>query len=331
MDRISSKPSLTGGGVLDVLLGTAKGAGAAKGVAPGGADRPIDVLPLELTMPVQRWNELEVRLEAEDKILWCRMSPREAPSYTPALLRDLAGVRKAMQALFARAGGAKPILYYVGASRLPHIFNLGGDLGYFLAHIRSGDREGLRRYAHDCIDLVYGSSIGFGLPMMVINLIQGDALGGGFEAALASDLIVAERSAKFGLPEVLFNLFPGMGAFSLLSRRLDATRAQQMILSGRLYTAEELHDMGLVDVLAEDGCGEEAVRNWIRRNGRRQSLQCTLRDVRNRVNPMTYEELRDVTDLWVDAAMALDDADLRRIERLRGAQARRLKGEAVSI
>ena len=50
------------------------------------------------------------------------------------------------------------------------------------------------------------------LPMVTIALVQGDALGGGFECALAHDLIIAERSAKLGLPEVLVNLFPGIGA-----------------------------------------------------------------------------------------------------------------------
>lgn len=284
-------------------------------------------LPLELTLPIRTWDELEVRIEAQDKVLWCWMNPREAPSYTPALLCDLDGVRNGIRDLFHRAPGTQPLRYLIIASKLPQIYNLGGDLGYFLKHIRTGDREGLRRYAYDCIHLVHGSSQSFGVPIVMISLVQGDALGGGFEAALASDMIVAERSAKFGLPEILFNLFPGMGAYSLLSRRLDATRARQMILSGRLYTAEELHGMGLVDIVAEDGHGEETVRDWIRRNGRRQSTQCTLRAVRDRVDPMSYEELRDVTDLWVDAAMGLEESDLRRIELLRTAQLRRVKGD----
>src|SRR3712207_4090014 len=101
------------------------------------------------------------------------------------------------------------------------------------------------------------------LPVITVALVQGDALGGGFECALAHDLIVAERSAKFGLPEVLFNLFPGMGAYSFLSRRIGRQAAERMILSGRVHTAEELHEMGLVDVLAPDGEGEEAVLDFV--------------------------------------------------------------------
>ena len=94
--------------------------------------------------------------------------------------------------------------------------------------------------------------------------MQGDALGGGFESALASNVVIAEKGVKMGLPEVLFNLFPGMGAYSLLSRRVGTARAEQMILSGRLYTSDELFEMGVVDILAEKGEGEVEVYKYIK-------------------------------------------------------------------
>ncbi len=290
----------------------------------GSPPPSADSLPLELTFPATNYRELEVRMEAGEQILWYFMKPRGAPSYTPALLAEMSDLRGKIRELFRRNPDAPPIRYLINGSRLPQIFNLGGDLGLFADQIRRGDREGLRRYAYDCIDLVYTSSISFGLPIILISLVQGDALGGGFEAAMASDVIIAESSAKFGLPEILFNLFPGMGAYSFLSRRLDPARAERMILGGRIYTAAELHEMGLVDVVVEDGKGEAAVREYIARNGRRHAVQRMLREVGRRVQPLPYEELREITDLWVETAMKLEDGDLRRIDRLRGAQARRL-------
>ena len=116
-------------------------------------------------------------------------------------------------------------------------------------------RGPLRRYAHACVDVVYQNLCKLDLPLLTIALVQGDALGGGFEAVLTNDVIIAERGSKLGLPEILFNMFPGMGAYSLLCRRLDGTRAQQLILSGRLYEAEELERMGLVDLVVEPGRG----------------------------------------------------------------------------
>jgi DSF synthase len=165
---------------------------------------------------------------------------------------------------------------------------------------------------------------GFELPMVTIALVQGEALGGGFEGALSFNVIVAERSARFGLPEVLFNLFPGMGAYSYLSRRLDGIRAERMILSGKIHTAEELFDMGLVDALAEDGQGEQAVRDYIAGNPGRHAQLAAEFD-RNRLRQrLTHQELRDVTDIWVQAALRLTPADLRRMERLVAAQSRRM-------
>lgn len=286
---------------------------------------PADLLPIELSFATATYEQLEVRLDPALKTLWYFMKPTEAPSYTPDLLRDLSALRARIQKLFERPTDEPPLLYLVNGSKQPNIFNLGGDLGYFADHIRSGDRAGLRRYALDCVDLVYSSSQSLDLPIFLISLVQGDALGGGFEAALASDIIIAERKAKFGLPEILFNLFPGMGAYSFLSRRLDPTRATKMIMSGRIYTADELHEMGLVDMVVEDGRGEEGVREYILRNSRKHAIQRTMRDVRRRVNPITHQELIDVVDLWVEAAMALEDADLRKIDRLRGAQAKRIE------
>jgi DSF synthase len=158
---------------------------------------------------------------------------------------------------------------------------------------------------------------------LTIGMVQGDALGGGFEQVLTNDVIIAERDSRMGLPEILFNLFPGMGAYSLLCRRLDGVRAQKLILSGRLYEALELEELGLVDLVVGRGEGPAAVREYLERNRRRHGTLLALSRVRQRCQPVTYEELIDVTDVWVETAMGLDDADLRRMEHLVRAQLRR--------
>ncbi len=249
------------------------------------------------------------------------MRPQERPSFTPGLLSDLADMQRSLSAMFA--GGERPVRYYVLGSELPGIFNLGGDLTVLADKIRAHDGEALRRYALACIDVLYNNAVSFNLPVVTIAMVQGDALGGGFEAALSCDVIIAEKGARFGLPEVLFNLFPGMGAYSFLSRRLDGARAEKMILSGKIYSAEELHEMGLVQVLAEPGRGEEAVRDFIERNARRHNSQSAVFRAGRRVSPLSYDELRDVTDIWVEAALNLGESDLRKMARLTSAQNRR--------
>ena len=172
--------------------------------------------------------ELELRVDARAGVAWQYMKPIGRPSYTEGLLRDMKRAIGWVQDRCA-SDGTPDIRYLVLASRIPGIFNLGGDLPLFVELIREGKRDALRRYAHACIDVQHPRAVNLDLPLITISLVQGDALGGGFEAALADNIIVAEKSAKFGLPEILFNLFPGMGAYSFLSRRLDAVRAEKMI------------------------------------------------------------------------------------------------------
>lgn len=288
---------------------------------------PREIAPPIATEPVPFleaiYDELELSFDTAAATVWCYMRPNGPPSFTPSLLRELIAVRRSLQTSFANPATLRP-RYFVGGSRLPRIFNLGGDLAYFAEAIRTGNRDGLTRYAHDCVDVGYHMTIGFDLPVITIALVQGDALGGGFEGALSFNVIVAEKGAKFGLPEILFNLFPGMGAYSFLSRKLDAARAERMILSGRIYSATELYDMGLIDVLAEDGGGEAAVRDYIARHTRVHAAHRSVREVRQRINPISLEELKDVADIWVDHALQLSEADLRRMERLTAAQNRRI-------
>ncbi|MDA8052157.1 MAG: crotonase/enoyl-CoA hydratase family protein [Rhodospirillales bacterium] len=272
------------------------------------------------------YENLEVKIEPDAETFWCFMNPLGRPSFTPSVLRDITRMQHSVKRMFEAEGrrGEPPFRYFVFASRTPGIYNLGGDLGFFIDHIRKGDRAAMIRYAHYAIEAVYRNSAAFHVPVVTIALVQGDALGGGFECAMSLNLLVAEKSAKMGLPEILFNLFPGMGAYSFLSRRLDVQRTEQLITSGCIYTAAELHEMGIVDVLAEDGCGESAVRDYIASHRRRWNAHYAMFQARQRVRPVTLDELRDVVDIWVDAALRLPEPDLRKMERLVASQDRRM-------
>ena len=271
------------------------------------------------------FKHLDFEFDESIGALWCNMSASERPNFHLALLDDLARAQAAVRAgLTHDASGLLPaVRTVVLASRSPGVYNLGGDLGLFADYIRSQDRARLTEYAHRCADIVFNSSEGYGGGVTTVALVQGQALGGGFEAALSCHVIIAERGARLGLPEVMFNLFPGMGAYSFLSRRLSAAAAERLILSGKVYTAEELHGMGLVDVLAEDGEGVAAVRQHVRELDRRPMSRRAMRHVCNAVNPVSRAELIEVTDIWVETALRLCEDDLRRMQRLVAAQDRR--------
>ena len=127
--------------------------------------------------------------------------------------------------------------------------------------------------------------------MITIGLAQGDALGGGFESLLSFNVIIAERNAKFGFPETMFGLFPGMGAYSLVSRRVGAAFAEEMMLTGRIYSAEEMQEVGLVHLVVDPGQGIEAARDYMQKNKRRHVGGRAVYKAGHVVNPVTLEEL----------------------------------------
>ena len=272
-----------------------------------------------------RFADLDVVEDREAGVLWQYMAPTGRPSFTLRLLEEMTATLDYVHNL-ANYEGRTPFQYFVTASRMPGIYNLGGDLPRFVELIRAEDRDGLLRYAHACANGQYTRATNLELPICTISLVQGDALGGGFECALADDVIIAERSAKFGLPEILFGLFPGMGAYSFLSRRVSPAYAERLILSGQVYTAEEMHEAGIVDVLVDDGEGVQGVRDFVQHERKRMRTRQALQKIRQRVNPVTRDELIDITELWVDTALTLGDGELRKMERLAKAQDRRWQG-----
>src|SRR4051812_43925141 len=247
--------------------------------ADEGLGSPLTVEALEGGRPLQHrtlpagsrlfdLGQLDVRWEAAIGTLWTYMTPVNRPNFNRPMLRDFQRWQAEIRREFADP--EEGLRYLVLGSRFPGVFNLGGDLDLFAGFISAGDRDGLVRYGRDCVSILHNNMRRLELPIVTMALVQGDALGGGFEAVLSFNVIVAEKGARFGLPEIAFGLFPGMGAHSLLSRKIGLAKAEEMMLSNRIYTAEEMHDMGIVHVLAEPGRGEEAVRDYIGKNARRQ-------------------------------------------------------------
>ena len=268
-----------------------------------------------------KYSQLDHQLDENLNALWFFMKSAPRPCFTQTLLTEL-------HSLFANieienhqsSSTSQPIQYLVAASGVPGVYNLGGDLDNFRRYIAHGDKEELRRYAYSCLDLGYKSHTGFGQDVTSIALIQGQAMGGGFEAALSCNVLVAEESAQIGFPEILFNLFPGMGAHSYLSRRVNPGIADRIISSGRSYTGAELYELGIIDILAEDGDGVVEVNKFIKQHQKRRIGNLAMHRARQSINPITLQELRKISDIWVEAALQLDDRSLRTMCRLVSAQ-----------
>ncbi|RBW46760.1 enoyl-CoA hydratase [Psychromonas sp. B3M02] len=262
-----------------------------------------------------QYSQLSVYYDAKYKAGWYYMHASPRPCFTAQLLDEINQYQDFVK-LEMKASLQQKYNYLILSSDIEGIFNLGGDLAVFQKLIQVGDKDSLLNYAIKCIDVLYNNIVHLESELTTIALVKGDALGGGFEAALSSNLLIVEEGVKMGLPEVLFNLFPGMGAYSLLSRKVGKAKAEAIILSGKLYSAEELFDLGIVDILAKKGEGEMEVYRYINSADKRENSYQAIRKVKDIIDPITYQELIDITKIWVDSALNINDKDLRMMNKL---------------
>jgi DSF synthase len=276
-----------------------------------------DPLPAELAR-----NYKYVRLEwtEELRLLRLRMNVRPIQCYSLSVMAEL---QRAFDDISSHPGLVR---HYVMSSDVPGIFNFGGDLALFVLLVRARDLESLKLYGRRCVDLIWWVEQAAQRDIRTTVLAQGDTLGGGLESVLPFQNIIFERSAQAGFPEVLFNLFPGMGAWNFTIRRAGFTVANEMILSGRLYGADELQRRGLVDFVVPDGDGEDAIEVVVRSIDQRQRGMLAALRARGMASPVTYEALIEIVDHWAETALSLTDRDLRLMERLARAQMKKNGG-----
>jgi len=279
------------------------------------------------------FQQIKTRFDNEFGVMWSIMQPEPRPCFNSICLNELLQYHHYVQdsqGEILSQGKVQKLNYSVFASGVEGVFNLGGDLTVFRALIMNQDREHLLAYAKLCIESIW-ILYNMQAPVTTISLVQGQAMGGGFEGALSTHIMVAEKSALMGFPEVLFNLFPGMGALSFLSRKIGMPTAEKMVRSGKIYTGEQLYEMGVVDVLADDGQGEYALNQWIKKNHRSLNSFQAINRAKQRVNPLTINELYDVTEIWVDAALRLEDRNLKVMDRLVRAQNSKVQTDIAHV
>ncbi len=245
------------------------------------------------------------------------------PCFSERLLHELKREQESLRRKLAVNTDLPNGIHHLVLASDSDVFNLGGDLSLFAQLIRSGNRGRLLEYAKLCIEVAFNLHRLYENNVHSIAVVQGDALGGGFEAALCCHTIIAEEGCGMGFPEVLFDLFPGMGAYTFLTRRVPPRVAERMMLDARIYPVEELLEMGVVDQVVPRGTGLLAAQQTVRRHQRVGNSLRSMNAVRHACQPVSLEQLLTVTSEWVDAAMRLNGRGLKTMERLICAQRRR--------
>src|SRR5829696_5138625 len=155
------------------------------------------------------------------------------------------------------ADGDPGVKVVVVTSRIPGFFAAGADI----KHMATVDSAGFHAYG----EALRGALARLATAERVsIAAVDGLALGGGLELAMACTLRIGTERSRFGLPEVKLGLIPGAGGTQRLPRLVGRGRALDIILTGRQVEASEAHAIGLVDRLVEDGQAEAAALEMAR-------------------------------------------------------------------
>ncbi|MEO7116944.1 MAG: crotonase/enoyl-CoA hydratase family protein [Caldimonas sp.] len=272
------------------------------------------------TMMSRPYRYIRLEWSSELSALRVRTCVRPVQCYSLAAMSEL-------QRVFSDITQSEGLVrHFVMTSDVPGVFNFGGDLSLFVLLIRARDEESLRMYGRRCVDLVSWMENASSLGVHTTVLVQGDTLGGGLESVISFHKVIFEQSAQAGFPEVLFNLFPGMGGWNFVIRKGGFAVANEMILSGALYTADQLQRRRLVDMVVADGSGEEAIDSLLHSIHPRLSGTLAALEGRRFAAPITHESMLQIVDHWASTAMNLSDRDLRLMERLARAQARKAGG-----
>ncbi|HYX04116.1 MAG TPA: enoyl-CoA hydratase/isomerase family protein [Reyranella sp.] len=141
------------------------------------------------------------------------------------------------------------------ASAVEHYFSAGADLNVF----KGMTGEGMRAWANRCHDIV---RLLRGSPKPLLAAINGTAVGGGLEMTLHCDLRFAASDARLGQPEINIGFIPPIATTQALARLIGRPRAIRYLYDGKLISAEEAHDWGLIDELVDPASLHERVQAY---------------------------------------------------------------------
>ncbi len=148
------------------------------------------------------------------------------------------------------------------------------------------------------------------LPTPVIAAVNGFALGGGTEIALACDFIYASEDAKFGLPEITLGLIPGFGGTQRLPRLIGKNMAKELIFTGKMLSSEQALQAGIVNkVVAKDELMEKVLKTGkaIAKKGK-----ASIRAAKQTINSGAEVDLATGCKLEIDAfSLCLSSEDAR--------------------
>ncbi len=211
-------------------------------------------------------------------------------------LATLADLERFVEALEATAGEAQALIIY---STLKSGFSAGADLRELYDRSRQLAPEERAPRLRDFLERIHRVLNTLdAAPLTTLAAVHGVTFGGGLELALACDLIIADRMARFCFPELRLGLIPGFGGIPRLKRDLGNAAVRDLLLTGRSINATRAHGVGLVSQLAAEG--------EVLRVARVTAAQVSKLDrgtstkAKRFIKPIPHKELRQEIDLFCE-------------------------------
>jgi enoyl-CoA hydratase/carnithine racemase len=230
--------------------------------------------------PVEGWIEVELHREP------CNEIGTEMLSELERLVEALDGLRGRTRALLVR-------------SSLRAGFSAGADLRELYAGMQAAAASeraaGVRRFLERIHAVLHAIDV---WPHPTVAAVHGVCFGGGLELALACDLVVADRLARFCFPELRLGLIPGFGGLPRLKRDVGNGVVRDLLLTGRSLNAVRAHAVGLVSQLAAEGAALEVARATARQAAKFDPIAVAA--AKQFVKPIPTAELAREIDLFCE-------------------------------
>jgi enoyl-CoA hydratase/carnithine racemase len=217
------------------------------------------------------WDESPIKLETREEIAVAWLDRPPANSISP-------GVVQALERLWEAIDGRARSLVFASAN--PRVFCAGADIKAFTTMDAEAGRE-LVDHMHAFLQSMERSRI------VTIAAVNGAAIGGGCELAMACDFRIAAQSASFGQPEIKLGIIPGFGGTQRLPRLVGEARALQMNLTGDSISAENAYEWGLANEVVPDSELLDAALRWAGKLAHQA--------------PLAIEQIKRVSNAGIDA------------------------------
>jgi enoyl-CoA hydratase len=223
-----------------------------------------------------------------------------------ASLEDL---ERLVTALAVIEGEAHALIIY---SEMKSGFCAGADLRELYQRSQAMDKAEAAKGVRDFLERIHRVlNLIDATPLTTIAAVHGVTFGGGFELALACDLIIADKMARFGFPELRLGLIPGFGGIPRLKRDLGNAVVRDLLLTGRSFNASKAQQIGLASQVVGEGEALRAARTTAAQL--KKFDRATAAAAKKFIKPIPHEELCREIDLFCELfARPAVDAGLRK-------------------